>query len=663
MNLNFKEKFRKNLNIQIFIFFSIVICAISTAFSIFSAFHQHKALVNGMHESGILLTKTLAYSCRIGVFSENPVLLKTPVEGAFQHEDVLEVTVFNLKGKEIFQKIHGTAKTTAHIASTGKTPPESFSQTEQPRHPPLIQIVEREKEMVFWSAVLSDSAYSVSTPLLGELGTPPSTSHNLLGYLRLTLDKSRMKRQLLFVLFNNLVIAVFFLAVGTLITFYLAQRITQPLQRLTVAAVKSGKDGIFHRLPVENQNEIGNLAKAFNSLAEVLDKQNLEKQQLEDKLWQSQKMEAIGTLAGGIAHDFNNIIGIITGFSEIAMLSTPAGSKLHGYLQEVFNAASRAKELVRQILTFSRKNKTECQPLQIGVVIKEALKMLRASLPSTIELRQSIQQDLLPVIADPIQIYQILINLCTNASHAMQAKGGVLDVRLEEVLVDETLAAAHPGLMPGNHQKLTVSDTGHGMTRSVLERIFDPFFTTKGPGEGTGMGLSVVHGIVKSHNGTIHVQSEPNKGTRFDIFFPSPAGVARVEHKPQVPVPTGAEKILLVDDEPSLVNLGYEILSSFGYQVTTRTNGIEALAIFEETPDRFDLVITDLTMPKITGLDLSGKILQIRPDIPIILCSGYSETKHHDIAKSLGIRKMITKPIIWQDLAPLIHSVLRATNE
>ena len=403
----------------------------------------------------MLLTKTLAYSCRVGVFSENPSLLKTPVEGAFQHEDVLEVTIFNLKGKQIFRKMQGDTQKPIHVEHTDAIPPVSFAQPEKPKQPSLIQLEDGEDKMVFWSAVISDETYKVSTPLLGEMGSAPP-KYNLLGYLRITLDKSRMKRQLLLVLFNNIVIAVFFLAVGTLITFYLARKITQPLHRLTVAAVESGKDGIFHRLPVENQNEIGDLAKAFNNLADILDQQNLEKQQLEDKLWQSQKMEAIGTLAGGIAHDFNNIIGIITGFSEIAMLTSPKGSKHHEYLQEVFKASGRAKELVKQILTFSRKNKTEGRPQQIGIIIKEALKMLRASLPTTIELRADIEKDLPPVIADPIQIYQVLINLCTNASHAMKEKGGLLAVDLKEVLVDNALAATHPGLKPGNHQKLTV---------------------------------------------------------------------------------------------------------------------------------------------------------------------------------------------------------------
>jgi signal transduction histidine kinase len=493
--------------------------------------------------------------------------------------------------------------------------------------------------------------------LLGET-EGEARKDKILGFLRLTLGKAAMKKQLSLILLRNLIITACFLVMGTVLTYIIARRITQPLKRLTEAAIASGEAGMLHPFPVESRNEIGNLAVAFNNLSIALDQRNVEKQLLEDKLWQSQKMEAIGTLAGGIAHDFNNILGIIMGFSEIALLTAPPESKYTEYLQEVFKASGRAKELVNQILTFSRKSKIEGRPMQIGLVIKEALKMLRASLPSTIELRQNIQRDLPPIMADPTQIYQVLMNLCANAGHAMRDKGGLLEVSLVTVMFESQKAVPHPDLKPGKYQKLTVRDTGQGMERPVLNRIFEPFYTTKQPGEGTGMGLAVVHGIIKAHDGAILVQSEPEKGSCFELFFPSLDRVATSTPEMSPPVPTGSERILLVDDEAPLVKVGEQMLVSFGYKVTTKTNSREALKVFKADPHQFDLVITDLTMPKMTGLDLSLQILELRADMPIILCTGFSEAIQTETVKSLGIRELAIKPIVWKDLAQVIRRSL-----
>jgi PAS domain S-box-containing protein len=385
---------------------------------------------------------------------------------------------------------------------------------------------------------------------------------------------------------------------------------------------------------------------------------------LETQLRQAQKMEAIGTLAGGIAHDFNNILMAMLGYAEMAKIDLSEETQARGDIEEVLKAGRRARDLVRQILAFSRQIDQERQPIQLHPVIKEALKLLRASLPATIEIQQNIDVNCGAVLADPTQIHQVMMNLCANAYHAMREKGGILGVELCSVDVDAIQAMLVPNLREGPYVRLTVSDTGHGMDRTTMERIFDPFFTTKGVGEGTGMGLATVHGIVTSHSGAITVYSKAGSGTTFHIYLP------RLESKtedssPQVEsIPTGHERILIVDDEASLVRLGKQMLERLGYNVTTRTSSVETLELFRAEPDRFDLVITDQTMPNLTGVELAEELLHIRPDIPIILATGFSETVSPEKAKQLGIREYIMKPIATHELAKVTRQVLdEATKE
>lgn len=382
-----------------------------------------------------------------------------------------------------------------------------------------------------------------------------------------------------------------------------------------------------------------------------------EKLKMEDQIWQAQKMEAIGTLAGGIAHDFNNILSALIGYTELALIDAEKGTTLCHNLQEVLRAGARAKDLVKQILAFSRQSEQERKPIQVKPIIEEALKFLRASLPATIEIQQDLQNDAL-VMADSIQIHQVILNLCTNAEHAMREKGGVMGVKLVEVKLGAGFKAIHLNLKPGTYLELTVSDTGHGMPAHILDRIFEPFFTTKETGEGTGMGLSVVHGIVRSYEGAVIASSELGKGSVFRVYLP----VIDRQFKPipaaEEAVPTGTEHILFVDDEPAIVNIGQQYLKSLGYQVTARTSGLEALKLFEAKPDRFDLVITDMSMPNISGDMLSVELLKIRPDVPVILCTGYSSRISDKSAMNIGIKAFVYKPLNKIELAKLIRGVL-----
>ena len=396
----------------------------------------------------------------------------------------------------------------------------------------------------------------------------------------------------------------------------------------------------------------GRVTGVFAAARDVTDLKRMESQ-----LRQALKMEAIGTLAGGIAHDFNNILVPILGFTELVLADLSDGSKAHKGLSQVLEAGHRATDLVAQILAFSRQTEGERRPIRIAPIVREALKLLHAALPSTIEIRQRIVPDIGVVHSDPTQIHQILMNLCTNAEHAM-SEGGVLDVSLENVEFDEKFCAELEGLSPGSYLRLTVGDTGCGMDEETQERIFDPFFTTKAPGEGTGMGLSVVHGIVKKHGGEITVHSEPGVGTTFHVFLPVVESMAEARPETAEPVRGGTESLLFVDDEAMVVDMGRERLERWGYRVTTRTSSGEALELFRVNPGAFDLVITDQTMPDMTGADLAKELLRIRPELPIILCTGFSRAITPEKARALGIRAFVMKPIVGAELGRTVRRVL-----
>ena len=378
---------------------------------------------------------------------------------------------------------------------------------------------------------------------------------------------------------------------------------------------------------------------------------------LESKLFQAQKMEAIGTLAGGIAHDFNNILSAIIGYTEMAK-GRLQQVELHRYLEQVLKAGDRARNLVAQILAFSRQAEREIKPVDMGVLIRETLKLLRATLPSTIEIRPEIAAGVGAVLADPTQIHQVVMNLCTNAAQAMRETGGVLGVSLANTEVSPRVMFLNPDLHPGLFVKLMVSDTGTGIIPEIKERIFDPFFTTKNRGEGTGLGLSVVYGIIKEYGGTVTVQSEPGTGSIFSVYLPAIEHSENSTIEPSDTMPGGNERIIFVDDEYALAELGRDILEALGYDVIAATNSAEVLEIFRAQPDRFDLVVTDMTMPGMTGADLSKELLRIRPDIPIILCTGFSELITEEEAKRLGIREFLMKPLTLGDIARVARKVL-----
>lgn len=389
-----------------------------------------------------------------------------------------------------------------------------------------------------------------------------------------------------------------------------------------------------------------------------LKKNEEEKKALQKQLVQAQKMESIGTLAGGIAHDFNNLLAAMMGYAEIVRDGSPAGSQAADDLEQVLLAGERAKGLVKQILTFSRLTDSTRIPIQPALLVKETIKLLRSSIPATIAIKQEIAADSDFILADPTELHQIILNFCTNAFHAMEEKGGTLTIGLQSKTITEDELPSQYEVTPGEFVQMTVADTGSGIAPDILEKIFDPYFTTKEIGKGTGMGLSIAHGIVKSCNGFITCHSKLGEGTVFQVFFPVITDdiVPVAEHADRIRF--GSERILFIDDEVMLAEMGKNMLEGLGYRVTVRNDSSEALATFRNRPDDFDLVITDQTMPGITGSDLARRMLEIRPGMPIILCTGYSALVSEEKAGTLGIKGFALKPLTKKDLAALIRKVL-----
>jgi PAS domain S-box-containing protein len=383
-----------------------------------------------------------------------------------------------------------------------------------------------------------------------------------------------------------------------------------------------------------------------------------EQRALEQQVRQAQKMEALGTLAGGIAHDFNNLLAAIIGFTELIQEDLPSDSPSNRWAKRVMEAGLRGRDLIKHILTFSRQTEQDTRPIRISSIVKESAKLLRASIPATISLNVTVTSESALVLADPVQVQQVLMNLCTNASQAMQEKGGVLDIDLSDFTIEPEETNFY-GMERGLYIRLLVRDTGTGMPSYVKDRIFDPFFTTKAASEGTGLGLSVVAGIVKQVGGHISVESEPGKGSAFTVYFPkAPWGAVDGTVAREEVLPVGSEHILFVDDEEALLEMGDQILTKLGYKVTGETNGDSALALIRENPSRFDLVITDQTMPKMTGMDLARKVLEIRPDIPIVLCTGFSKVVDAESAVAAGIKGFAMKPLTRREIATTVRKVL-----
>ncbi|MCF8129689.1 MAG: response regulator [Deltaproteobacteria bacterium] len=465
-----------------------------------------------------------------------------------------------------------------------------------------------------------------------------------------------------------------------IILYIFSKSIITPIRSVAsvMKEVKAGDMGARFKSKAGSNDEIIQFGLSFNEMLDTLQANNqeliryqkeleqniieiserkIESQRLTSQLQRAEKMESIGTLAGGIAHDFNNILSSVIGYTQLSLDDAEKGSALEDNLQEVYTAGIRAKDLVKQILSFARQSDEKITPIKVGTIVKEVVKFIRSSIPTTIEIKSNIKSGSL-IMGNATQVHQILMNLCTNAAHAMEDEGGVLEISLNDVTIDNNAKKENIELKYGSYIELVVSDTGVGIAAESIDSIFEPYFTTKGAGEGTGLGLAMVHGIVESYGGNISVNSTIGEGTVFTIYLPITK--RDKSHRPYETeeFSSGTERILFVDDEAPIAKMGGRLFERLGYKVTTRSNSIEALDLFRSKPNDFDLVISDMTMPNMTGDQLAAELMIIRPDIPVILCTGYSKKISAETAAEIGIKAFVDKPIEKTDVAKTIRKVL-----
>ncbi len=633
--------FRKKLWISIFLLVASLIAISIITISVFLLSILHDTMQQDFKEKGLILAREFSQRIAEELLIEDTILLQKQVSQLLIKDELLYAVLYEGKGLRLL-----------HISTFENDDQGFFLKGLKP---------ESKTRRLLIGAEIKIKTLDICVPVHYE--------KDIIGWLQIGISLEKIDTEVKKRIITLSLFVIGLTLVGLFASFIFARSLTKPINKLLLGVNRIGQGDLSYKVNLQRVDEIGALASAINNMSnelqqkttsiDKLNKEIKEREKAEDHLRQSQKMEAVGTLASGIAHDFNNILSIILCNTELTMDDIRGNNEAHNNLQQIITACLRAKEMVRQILTFSRQENQELRPIKIDDAVKSSMHLLRASIPTTIEIRYDISSQIDTIMADPTQLNQILLNLCTNAAHAMQEGGGILEIVLKSENIDEEIASQYQDLSQGDYVKLSVSDTGHGIPPEIIEKVFDPYYTTKEVGKGTGMGLALVHGIVKSHNGSIYVSSEAGKGTMFEIYFP----VIKTEKftkdiKDFESVPTGNDRILIVDDEEDLINIETRMLEGLGYNVTAKTSSVEALNVFAFDPEKFDLVITDMTMPNMDGEKLSKKLIEIRPDIPIIICTGYSENIDKIKAKSIGIRAYVMKPVGKRSLAQTIRKVL-----
>lgn len=620
---------------------------------------ERRALSMTLMQQGSVLAGILASSSRLGVFSEDRDELLGPVAGVFEQKAVDHVVVYSRRGEPLIslkRKKTGVSEEDRKPEASSKIDAvmQSLEST-----PCAATHLETNEGWEFWRPVVAGSAHTSPDLLFFEEDRKDAPGE-VIGCVKVAFARRSLEEPLQRLFYKSAVVWGIFLLMGACLTFWMAGRLMQPLRRLTDGVQRLGKGEAALPVMVSSRDEIGRLARSFNEMTASLETRESEKRELESRLMQRQKMEAVGTLAGGIAHDFNNVLAAVMGYLELALGAVAPDSDVSHNIDGAILAAKRGRSLIKQILLFSHRQQEDVVPVQMEELAEECLDMVRTTVPAGVRIDFRVKGAMADVIADPTQILQVLLNLTTNAAHAMP-DGGVLGVELDSLDLDGRAAGKELDLKAGGYVRLTVSDTGHGIDPEILDKIFDPYFTTREKGKGSGLGLAVVHGIVKRHGGAIQVKSERGKGSVFEVYFPSvPRGPEETEPLSGASSDTGRHaRILFVDDEAVIVETARKLLVRLGFEVTAFYDPVEALERFEADPEAFDLVITDVAMPNLYGDILAAMMRDVRPDLPIVLCTGYTErmTAEKAAAMGLGVR-MVMKPLTSADFERIIEEVL-----
>lgn len=642
--------FRERFGAKVFAVFALFIVVISCCFTVLLLRHQTQSLTEGLVAQGELFVQLLAHSSRLGVFSENQDLLKDSIQGVIQNREIVAAAVFDGNGKLLRES--AKLEEQAVPPSLNERQKEIFSKLRANSSPLHI---ERAYGLEFWAPVLSTLSYRSEEELL--LGQPEKNENfRTIGFAKIVIDKGILSKKLKRIVVESLFIAAVFFLAGCLFAYFVARRITRPLNRLTEGVQAIGTGVSVETIQVQTSDEIGKLASAFNSMAASLRIREAEKQQLEEQLRHAQKMEAIGTLAGGIAHDFNNILQAIVGYGSLLKMKG-SNSALKPYVDLILSAAERAAQLTRGLLAFSRKQVINPKACDLNELVSSIRKLLGHVIGEDIQVRVQLAKDRLMVMIDPSQLDQVLMNLATNARDAMP-DGGMFSISTSSVKLDNDFFKAYPEPRSGIYAMIKCQDSGHGMDDKTKERIFDPFYTTKEVGKGTGLGLSTVYGIVKQHDGFIQVDTARGAGTTFRIYFPlvdaEPDNKERNELNDEGV--GGAETILVAEDDRAVRKLICSVLEEFGYRVIEAANGKDAVARFGDHKEVIDLMLFDVVLPKMSGKHAYEKIRDMRPDVPVIFISGYPDRQSNDPpGDAISI---VAKPITPADLLKKVRQTL-----
>jgi signal transduction histidine kinase/DNA repair protein RadC len=650
-----REGYNKSFRAKVFVKFFVLLITISISFMLFIIHQQNKSLTDDLIKDGLSLSKLVAYNSRLGVYAENPSYFKGSIEGAMQREEVVYVSVYTSEGKRL------TEQGNPRIAVNIEEPMKRLIETGEPVH------YAHEDCFEFWAPVISrTSEDEESLFFYAELA-----KQHTIGFVRIIIGKDHLYENFSSIIFKSIAIAIIFIVIGSVIIYFIARGVTGPLNRLTEGVSSLEKGDSPSKISTTSKDEIGRLTGAFNHMAKSLKQREVEKQRLMEKLNQSHRLEAIGTLAGGIAHDFNNILTIIQSNIELAQAKAP--DYIRNYAEKSLKAINRGNDLIRRLLHFEHGSSLNIEPINIGLVVQETIRLIKDVIDQRIRTQINIVPDLWAVNANAGQIQQVLINLITNAKDAIldvingeNGKEGnenfIIEIGLSNIEVTDKYRYQNPQASEGEYVLIAVKDNGCGMDKYTALRIFEPFYSTKETGKGTGLGLSTVYGIVKSHGGWIDVQSKAGKGSEFLVYLPKSSDKIKQARtkKEQFETAGGAETILIVDDEKDILDATKEKLEELGYKVIVADNGKTALEMLSSGPRKIDLVILDHIMPEILGMELLSKILHLNQKPKVIVCSGKDLRDHVDALDGIDF---IQKPFNLDELSDKVRRLLGGRKE